>query len=72
MAVLAAVCEARTAGGCSMECNDMRREVLTMEMCRYVLVDVGNVASPQPQQGLNRRLKKSLCWKELDAALAPA
>ena len=27
---------ARLAGECAMICNDLRTEVLTMEMCRYV------------------------------------
>jgi hypothetical protein len=27
--------QVRGAGECAMECNDMRTEVLTMDMCRY-------------------------------------
>ncbi len=35
LAVLALVAKAQiTAGECAMKCNDMRTEVLTMEMCR--------------------------------------
>jgi hypothetical protein len=35
LAIMALVAEAQiTAGECAMKCNDMRTEVLTMEMCR--------------------------------------
>jgi hypothetical protein len=36
VAILATVSAQRSAQQCAMKCNDMRTEVLTMQICRYV------------------------------------
>lgn len=40
LAIIALVARAAppSAGDCALKCNDMRTEVLTMEMCRYVVL----------------------------------
>ena len=34
LSIMAGTGEARLAGECAMQCNDMRKEVLTLEICK--------------------------------------